>query len=283
VLGASGFIGKYLIRHLAEQDVETVGVASKDIDLCRPESVGQLQELIRPDDAVVFASALTPDRGRNRATMLKNIAMGDHVCQALEKSACAQLVYISTDAVYRDGEHPIREDSCCNPSSLYGLGHLAREEMVKEVAGRVGIRLAILRPCAVYGPGDTHNSYGPNRFLRTAISDGKIVLFGQGEEKRHHIFIQDLSHFITLCLTYRSEGVINIAPDTAFSFFEIAQIISNLFESRAEIEYLPRQAPITHKHFDITAALKAFPSFRYTTLQTGLSLSLEGMMSHSND
>jgi len=54
--------------------------------------------------------------------------------------------------------------------------------MLLSVAG--SIPLAILRPTLVYGAGDPHNGYGPNRFRRLASANQPIVLFGEGEERR---------------------------------------------------------------------------------------------------
>ena len=47
--------------------------------------------------------------------------------------------------------------------------------------------LAILRPTLIYGAGDPHNGYGPNRFRRLAATGKPIILFGEGEERRDHV------------------------------------------------------------------------------------------------
>ena len=136
--------------------------------------------------------------------------------------------------------------------------------------------MLILRPSLLYGAGDTHNSYGPNRFLRTATSEGKITLFGNGEEKRDHVYIKDLSRLIGLSLTRRSKGVLNVATGNSTSFFDVAQAIVELCGDQMEIKCLPRQVAITHRRFDIAATLKAFPSFQYTSLREGISEAFVG-------
>ncbi|HEY2921378.1 MAG TPA: hypothetical protein VGK77_20525, partial [Candidatus Binatia bacterium] len=57
----------------------------------------------------------------------------------------------------------------------------------------------------------------------------------------------------------------------AVSFAEVAQIISNLHENVVNIQGSPRQNPITHRHFDTSRRLHAFPSFQFTPLRTGLA------------
>jgi len=271
VIGASGFVGRDLVRHLGELGVPTLPLASRDLDLLRPESRDALRQTVRADDAVVLISALTPDRGRDIATLMRNLTMAENFCAALEASGCAHLTYVSSDAVYEDDANPVRETSCCNPSTFHGLMHLARERMLAYAAGKAKTPLLVLRPCAVYGPGDTHNSYGPNRFLRTARAEGKITLFGNGEEKRDHLYVRDLSRLTGLCLRHRAEGTLNVATGRAASFHDVAEEVARVVPGPVEVVGLPRTTPVTHRHFDVTATLQAFPQFRFTPLAEGLA------------
>ena len=277
VLGASGFVGRGLVQHLTETGVATLPVSSEDIDLCQPESVTALEKTVRQDDALVIVSAITPDKGRDIPTLMRNLTMGENVSAFLEKSASSHVVYISSDAVYEDNANPVNESSCISPSSFHGLMHLGREQMLAYALRDSAVPMLILRPSLLYGAGDTHNGYGPNRFMRTATSEGKITLFGNGEEKRDHVYIKDLSRLIGLSLTHRSEGVLNVATGNSTSFFDVAQTVAELCQDRVEIECLPRQVPVTHRHFDIAATLKAFPPFKYTSLQNGISEAHQGI------
>ena len=56
----------------------------------------------------------------------------------------------------------------------------------------VTVPIVVLRPSPLYGVADPHNGYGPNRFSRLAAQGGEITLFGEGEEKRDHVFVEDL-------------------------------------------------------------------------------------------
>lgn len=277
ILGGSGFVGRYVVAHLASVGIETVSVASTQVDLCAPTAVEQLRQLVRSDDALVFLSALTPEKGRDIRTFMKNLAMGEHVAAALARSPCAHVSYLSSDAVYADGISLVRETSCASPAAFYGLMHVARERMLQQVVQDSRTPLLVLRPCAVYGGGDTHNAYGPNRFLRSAIADRRIRLFGQGEERRDHLFVGDLSRLIGLCLTHRTSGVLNVATGLAVSFGDLARMIASLCDDPVRIESQPRQGSVTHRHFDTTALLRAFPMFRCTPLASGLAETKKGM------
>ena len=273
ILGSQGFVGGHLSAHLAEVGVPVLGLSSRDVDLTAPSAVDALAGRLKPDDSLVFVSALTPDKGRDIATMMRNLRMAEYVCAAVAKAPCAHVVYVSSDAVYVDDANPVRETSCASPSSFHGTMHLVRERMLLETTRAAKVPLAILRPSLLYGPGDTHNGYGPNRFVRTALADRKITLFGGGEEKRDHVFIDDVSRIIELVLRRRSGGVLNIGTGNAVSFREVADVIASTIGGVA-IEHSPRANPITHRHFDTTAIASAFPAFRFTPIAGGLETTL---------
>jgi UDP-glucose 4-epimerase len=273
ILGASGFVARDLARHLSEEKITYRAIASSEIDLVQAQSVAQLQAAIREGDALVVTSGLTPDKGKDVGTLMKNLTMVQHLAAALEATPCGHLVYVSSDAVYDWRDSLIRESSVRQSTDLYSLMHIAREQILRFASSKTKTPFCIFCPCAIYGASDTHNSYGPNRFLRSAINDRAITLFGRGEEIRDHIYIRDVSRLLTLCLVHRSAGTINAVSGKAVTFHEVASKIAKLTKPEAKIEYLPRGGPITHRHFDVTEWLKAFPFFTPTTLEQGLASS----------
>jgi UDP-glucose 4-epimerase len=263
LLGSRGFVGAAISRRLSSESVNHVGVGSKEVDLSDASAIAKLTEMLKATDAVVMLSALTPDKGRDTATLMKNLAMMQHLCRALEKTGCAHLVYFSSDAVYSFASGLVSEDTATSPQDLYGVMHLARETMARSLPKTA---VLVLRPTGIYGAGDTHNAYGPNRFRRTAEKEGKIQLFGAGEETRDHIHVDDVAAITVRCLMHRSSGTLNLATGQSLSFDRVAQIIAKEFPKRVEIVSTPRANPITHRHYDVTNLIKAFPGIRLMTL-----------------
>ena len=265
VLGAGGFVGGAIVRRLAQDGVAHVAVTRRECDLLAADAADRVRALVQPTDAVVFVATIAPTR--TITNLVENIRMGEAVCAALAAASPAHLVYISSDAVYDDDANPVTEISARQPSSLHGMMHAARELMLRTA---IKAPLAILRPSLLYGATDPHNGYGPNRFRRQAARGETITLFGGGEEMRDHVFIDDVGALTALVLSHRSRGGLNVATGVSTSFHRVAEAVVALAPRTVEIKTSARQNPITHRHFDITATLKAFPTFRYTPLADGL-------------
>lgn len=268
LLGARGFIGAAVRRQIEAQGIPVIALTSAELNLAEAAAAGKLAALLKPSDAVVMLAALTPDKGRDIATLMKNLAMMQSVCAALEKSGCAHLVYFSSDAVYDTAVSRVTEDTPASPQDLYGAMHHTREIMARSL---VKVPLLILRPTLVYGMDDTHNSYGANRFRRAAQKDGKILLFGGGEETRDHIHVDDVAALTVRCLLHHSTGMLNVATGISKSFLDVAEFVVKQFKRKIEIATTPRQNPVTHRHYDVTNLIKAFPNFRFIALEEGVA------------
>lgn len=268
VLGGRGFIGGALLAALERAGIPALPPSSVELDLAAEGASGRLAALLRPADALVVLAALTPDKGRGIAPFLKNLAMGANICGALERVTPAHVVYFSSDAVYPLDIGLVTEGSCAQPTDLYGMMHLAREIMIKTATKTP---VAVLRPTLVYGTEDTHNAYGPNRLRRMAHKDGRITLFGQGEEMRDHIAVDDVAALALSVLRHLSSGTLNLATGRSISYADLARKVAALFDKPIDIDGAPRQNPITHRHFDITALREAFPTFVFTPLDDGLA------------
>jgi UDP-glucose 4-epimerase len=267
VLGSGGFLGTHLLKACAAAGIEAAGLGSRDIDLSDAGAAAQLAQRMRAKDVLVFLAALTPDKGRGSGTLLRNLAMCRSVCEATRAVDLAQLVYASSDAVYSFAESLISEETPAVPLDLYGAMHRTRELMLMAEAKAP---LAILRLTAIYGPGDTHNSYGPNRFLRQALDGGRIPLFGYGEETRDHLHVDDAAELILRVATQASKGLLNVATGKSETFRAVAETIAARAGRPVEIVPSPRQNPATHRHFDITKLLRGFPGMRFKPIEQGL-------------
>lgn len=280
VIGSKGFIGKTLTQYLETEGFDVEGTSSQDINLTLPESVSSLTPKIESSDHLVMLSCLTPDKGKGSDAYLKNILMAKHVCDALLKiEKKPHVIYFSSDAVYNFDNSLISEETVAAPTDLYGSMHRTRELMFQEVMGDA---LAIMRPTLVYGHEDSHNSYGPNRFRREAFKNKTLSLFGEGEDTRGHIFVEDLVKLTALMLKNKSTGVFNAAPPESISFMDLAKMVVDSLDLSIEIKTNPRMNPITHRSFDASKCYRSFPGFIFTPLKEGLHKTSKKMQEASH-
>lgn len=268
VLGAAGFIGGAIARRVGSAGGNVHPLSRASCDLLAPDASASLAAELRSDDVLVFVSARAPCK--NVEMLVENVRMAAAVCAALVTRPVAHVVYISSDAVYRDSSELLSESSCAEPGSLHGAMHLVREIMLRsEFAGP----LAVVRPTLTYGAADPHNGYGPNRFRRLAAEGTELVLFGEGEELRDHVDVEDIAELVLRIILHRSTGVVNAVSGEVVSFRDLAEFCAAQFTPRASVRSSPRVGPMPHNGFRAfapSAALAAFPEFRFTPWQEGI-------------
>ncbi len=279
VLGAGGFVGAAISRRLKEKGATVLDLTRREVDLQSEGAAEALAALLAPGDALVCVSAIAPVK--NVAMLKDNLTIIETMAGALEAQPVRHVVNIGSDAIYADSMEPLDEGSCASPGSLHGIMHLTREVMLKEAAGDAPF--TSLRPTLIYGADDPHNGYGPNRFRRLAATGEDIVLFGEGEERRDHIWVEDVAELAVRIVLHRSEGALNAATGTVVSFKDCAEMVSSHFDAQVDIKGSPRSGPMPHngyRPFDPSATKSAFPDFAFTQPADGFarvhSQSLEG-------
>ena len=146
----------------------------------------------------------------------------------------AIVVYSGTRGEYGTSvKLPVNEDHPLNPKGLYAVTNLAAEKIIivyKEVFNIPGICLRITN---TYGPRHQmmHDEYGVfNWFIKKAMDDEAIPVFGDGMIKRDFMYIDDLvmCMLMTACTKDAIGQVFNVGSGTAVTFRELAQKIATI-------------------------------------------------------
>jgi UDP-glucose 4-epimerase len=255
VLGATGFLGRALSDRLQDAGYDVERAGSAELDLRAAGAADALARRLGRDAILVVCSALTPPAGATLDGLRVNVAIAAAVAAAVETAEVAACVYLSSDGVYGPSVDPVTEQTRVAPTGYYPIGKYAGELVLGTACATRETTLLVLRPVAVFGPGDTHDAYGPNRFARTAREEGRIVLFGDGEELRDHLHVDDFAAYATCLVERGATGVFNIASGVARTFAQVADTIRDAAPRDVRIEHAPRAVPVTHRRFD-TAALR---------------------------
>ena len=169
ILGKNGF-GYDNKSYFKQKKEKGYFIGSEDIDLTQKKFKKKIN--IKPNSNIIFLSAITPDKGKDLFTFDKNLSMLINFINQVNLENISKFIYVSSDAIYSLKNQKISDTTKPNPDDLYGLMHLTRENILKKVID--SRKLLILRPTIMYGLGDTHNSYGPNRFINHLKKKQKI-------------------------------------------------------------------------------------------------------------
>ncbi len=210
-----------------------------------------------------FASPASPiDYLRLPLQTLKVGSYGTHNALGLAKAKRARFLTASTSEVYGDPLiHPQPESYWGNvnpigPRGVYDEAKRYAEAMTMAYHRQQGVDTAIARIFNTYGPRmRAFDGRAIPTFVRQALEDKPITVFGTGAQTRSFCFVDDLITGI-LALAFSAEHEpVNIGNPEEFTLLELAEMIVELTGSKSEIvfEALPVNDP-QQRRPDITRA-----------------------------
>ncbi|MEM7190859.1 MAG: NAD-dependent epimerase/dehydratase family protein, partial [Pseudomonadota bacterium] len=200
IVGAGGFVGGAIARNLESRGANIARIGRGEVDLLNDGAGDKLAGMLTADDAVVLVSAIAPTK--NLSMLRDNVTMIEAMSDAIAGAQPAYVLNIGSDAVFSDTGEPLHEGSAKDAPNFHGIMHLTREAAFQGVRGE--LPFATLRPTLIYGADDPHNGYGPNQYRRRAEAGEPIRLFGQGEERRDHVWVEDVAELAARMVMHRS-------------------------------------------------------------------------------
>lgn len=179
---------------------------------------------------------------------------------------------------------PVNEEAPTNPRGIYEISNLTAEKIMKVYNDIHGIKTVLLRLTNIYGPRSQmkHSRFGVlNWFIRLALDNETIQVFGDGKILRDFLYIDDCVNAILLCaVTDAAVGeIFNVGLDEPISFVEVAQLIVKLANSgRWKLaEYSPERKAQEPGDFysDITKIRKLVGWEPKVSLEEGIAKTIE--------
>ncbi len=196
----------------------------------------------------------------------------------------ARIIYASTRQLYGKPEYlPVDEKHPVNPADVNGINKLAAEKYYTLYSEIYGINTVSLRLTNTYGPrqhlsGDTQGFTGI--FIRKALNNEKIKIFGDGKQRRDFNYIGDVCDAFVLAAESKSLSgkSLNLGSGEIYSLIEFTEILSKLTDFKYETIPFPDE----HKKIDIGDYYGNFSMFRSLTgwepkvsLENGLRQTIE--------
>ena len=298
VTGGAGFLGSHLCDELLRRghrvicvdNLETGSLAN--IEHIRvPEFVHLNDDIIEPyhvDEVVDFvyhlASPASPiDYLRLPLHTLKVGSHGTHHTLGLAKKHRARFLLASTSEVYGDPHvHPQPEDywghvNPIGPRGVYDEAKRYAEALTMAYHRQQGVDTAIVRIFNTFGSRmRPHDGRAIPTFLRQALTDRPITIFGDGSQTRSFCYVSDLIRGIIALAESGEHYPVNIGNPDEFTLLELAKTVIEVTESRSEINYeaLPTDDP-KQRRPDITRAQELLDWSPEVSLREGLKLTIE--------
>jgi dTDP-glucose 4,6-dehydratase len=298
VTGGCGFLGSHLCDYLLERGHRVICVDNLDtgsleniehIDSPQFKFVGQdLTEYVSVEDPVDFlyhlASPASPiDYARLPLRTLKVGSYGTHHMLGVAKFKRARFLLASTSEVYGDPDvHPQPESYWGNvnpigPRGVYDEAKRYGEAMTMAYHRQQGVNTAIARIFNTYGARmRPHDGRAVPTFLRQALQDKPLTVFGDGSQTRSFCYVDDLVRgLVDLMLSGYHEPV-NLGNPGEMSILELAETVIEVTGSRSEtlFEPLPQDDPRVRQP-DISTARDVLGWAPEVELRDGLKMTIE--------
>ena len=257
VTGASGFIGKNLVKHLVDRGDKVTCLVRRTSDLSELErldcelkfddlndqSLESLQRAVANQDVVYHLAGKT--RGLSPGELIK-INQGGlerllSVCR--DTATPPTVVYISSLAAAGSSNKPVSESDECNPLSDYGRSKRAAELIAREYCDKVPV--SIVRPPIVLGPDDKN---GHTLFQAIDVSTLHMVP-GFNDNWFSIIHVEDLVQALSLIADKGnrckpndlSDGIYYVADEKMVTYSELGHMIARAVgRSKATILRFPK-------------------------------------------
>src|SRR2546423_5204849 len=259
VTGGAGFLGSHLCNSLLGHGHSVVCLDNLD--------TGSLQNIehIRDDKftfvnqdvtehievegpvGVIFqaASAASPiDYARLPLHTLKVGSYGTHNALGLAKFKRARILLFSTSEVYGDPQvHPQPETYWGNvnpigPRGVYDEAKRYAEAMSMAYLRQQGVDTAIARIFNTFGPRmRPHDGRAIPTFLRQALSEKPVTVFGDGAQTRSFCYVDDLVRGLVALMESGVHDPVNIGNPNEMTLLEMAKMVIELTESRSAIVF----------------------------------------------
>jgi dTDP-glucose 4,6-dehydratase len=298
VTGGSGFLGSHLCdallarghRVICVDNFETGSLAN--IEHLRDDSFAFMHaDVTKPffveepvDFVYHFASPASPiDYLRLPLHTLKVGSYGTHNALGLAKLHRARFLTASTSEVYGDPQvHPQPESywghvNPIGPRGVYDEAKRYAEALTMAYHQQQGVDTAIVRIFNTYGPRmRPHDGRAIPTFLRQALQDRPITVFGDGSQTRSFCYVDDLVEGIIRLAGSGIHRPVNIGNPNEFTLLELATAVIEVTGSRSEIvfEALPADDPQVRQP-DITLARELLGWEPTVELREGLRRTLD--------
>lgn len=274
IIGASGFIGKALMKELKAANIEAFGFSRKDCDLLKQDEVVQKISSKLANSTLIYAAGKHRQYGDTLDFYTSNNVSVVNVLFAAEKNIPERIVFLSSMEVYGVIEkgQKITESSNLAPTSLYAAGKISQEYLIRTWAHLHKVPCTMLRLPGIYGTDDNHTSIISTLFA-AGINELEFDLHTAGSELRDYITSADLASCIAKIITTESvPEVLNIGSGASVSINYIIDLVGRVLGKALKIHHRVPSLPGFDIVLDDALLRSTLDGFAFTSVEDGVKL-----------
>ncbi|MCP4618640.1 MAG: NAD(P)-dependent oxidoreductase [Bradyrhizobium sp.] len=258
ITGGGGFIAPHLLRALDPSLAVTLHIrdAAKYASPAAPVTAHPGVRIITgalneeeiagklPDDCDTVIHLAGAVHGQSTEAILdSNITTTRNVLQIMEHRKIANLVFMSTAAVWSDTSgNRLSESMTTNPQTLYGYAKLSAERLIVDSISRDKIASAVILRCNnTYGPGGFQGAVAS--FMRRLVDGLPVQIEGDGLQMREPLHVSDVVDVIKRsCAGAPGAHAYCISGPEVVTIVGMAETIAKVLGRKLEIEWKPQNA-----------------------------------------
>jgi nucleoside-diphosphate-sugar epimerase len=267
LFGASGFLGKELVKQADYLDWNFILPSSQEVDLCDSDGVSNYlaKNATKSTNIILLANRMpyTSSVKDDFIAMFDNIHMVKSILLALESYPVAEIIYTSSIDVYGYHDSLINEYSSVNPLTNYAASKLSCEMLLKVRLSQLSIPFANFRLPQIIGEGDPSNKV-VNKFLDSIINGEPITVSGDGSSCRDFVSVNDVAKIINASLGKKIDTTLNLVSGNSISMLRLIENIKEL-QPKTKAVFEQSSNRETKFEFDNSKFKTYFPEFMFET------------------
>ena len=223
VTGASGNIGTILGNKLQKNNIPFIGldVVSQgfinddffQLDITNKSNLYEKKSVFNEVDTLIHLASKIDAGADVTNTGIESINVNvKGTLNLLEHLPnLKNVLFTSTYMVYGiPQQNPVTENHIQEPHTVYGTSKIVTEKYLQVYAQEKGINLTIFRYMGIYGLMSHYNQQAIHIFIKLIAAGKNPIIYGNGLQRRNHLFIDDAIDAILVWINYKNPGIFNI-------------------------------------------------------------------------
>jgi UDP-glucose 4-epimerase len=293
VTGGAGFIGSNIVSYLAERgrrivvlDNLSAGQEAPDVQsnvhFRRGDVMDRqmLAECLERTDVVIHLAAMSgvvDSIADPTSCFATNVEGTFRLLEMARGARIGHFINASTGgAILGDATPPISETLAPAPLSPYGASKLATEGFCSAYFGSYGLPCTSLRFSNIYGPNSGHKKSVVAAFIKRALRDEPLTVYGDSSQQRDYLYVGDLVRGIEMAIERRVSGTFQLGSGRPTAISGLITALEAVVGRKLKIEREARRKGEVHSTWcDITKAHQELGYVAPTNLIDGLRATWE--------